>query len=120
MASDRVQRRVERLLDQAEEAADEFNWQRVCELTQNILAFDPANTDALGFLAAAERALSGSIPQPVSQTQTSAPTSTSTAKPDYPTESELAASELGKSLEVRSSTWEPHFHATVVPELWHM
>ncbi|MCH8801486.1 MAG: serine/threonine-protein kinase PknK, partial [Chloroflexi bacterium] len=85
MASERVQRRVERLLDQAEEAADEFDWQRVRELTQNILAFDPDNNDALGFLAAADRALSGSTPQPTSQTLTPTTTSTSTAKPKEPT-----------------------------------
>jgi serine/threonine protein kinase len=36
-------------------------------------------------LAAADRALSGSTPQPISQTQVTALTSTSVAKPDQPT-----------------------------------
>ncbi len=73
MASDRIQRRIDRLLDQAEEAADESNWQRVRELSQNILAFDPENTDALGFLAAAERSLPVSATTANSQS-TSIPT----------------------------------------------
>ena len=39
MASDRIQRRIDRLLDQAEEAADQSNWDRVRELAENILNF---------------------------------------------------------------------------------
>ena len=84
MASDRIQRRIDRLLDQAEEAADESNWQRVRELSQNILAFDPENTDGLGFLAAAERSLPESATTPNSQS-TSVPTVSPPTTPLQPT-----------------------------------
>ena len=57
MASERVQRQIERLLDQIEEAAGELNWPVVRERSAAVLAYDPDNTDALSFLAAAERAL---------------------------------------------------------------
>jgi len=60
MASDRIQRRIDCVLDQAEEAADQSNWDQVKELAENFLAFDPDNVDAKEFLAAAERALRGS------------------------------------------------------------
>ena len=84
MAGDRIQRRIDRLLDQAEEAADEPNWQRVRELSQNILAFDPENTDALGFLAAADRSLPESASTPNSQS-TSIPTISTPTTPSQPT-----------------------------------
>ena len=57
MVSERVQRRIERLLDQAEEAADSSNWQQVGDLAQNVLTFEPDNADALAFLDAANRGL---------------------------------------------------------------
>ena len=57
MASDRFQRRIDRLLDQVEEAADQRNWQNVHQLAQDVLVLDPSNADATNFLAAAERAL---------------------------------------------------------------
>ena len=70
MASDRIQRRIDRVLDQAEEAADQSNWDKVKELAENILAFDPENQDALSFLTAAERALSNST---TSEAESAAP-----------------------------------------------
>ena len=57
MASDRVQLRIERLLDQIEEAADNREWDQVTELAKDILAFAPDNPDARTFLEAAERRL---------------------------------------------------------------
>ena len=41
MASDRIQRRVERLLDQIEQEADQLNWQRVLGLAKEVLRFAP-------------------------------------------------------------------------------
>ena len=41
MASDREQHRIERLLDQIEEAADKREWDLVTELAKHILAFVP-------------------------------------------------------------------------------
>ncbi|MCZ6671946.1 MAG: hypothetical protein O7C75_03305, partial [Verrucomicrobia bacterium] len=55
MTSERIQRRVDRLLDQIEEAADQRDWQGVRQLAQDVLRLDPENADALGYLAAAER-----------------------------------------------------------------
>ena len=64
MASERVQRRIERLLHQIEEAADQQNWDRERQLTEEVLSLDPNNVDPQTFLVAAERSLtriSGSI-----------------------------------------------------------
>ena len=58
MASERIQRRIERLLDQIEEAADEQNWDRERQLAEEVLSLDPDNVNAQTFLAAAERSLS--------------------------------------------------------------
>ncbi len=54
MASDRIQRRIERLLDQIEQEADQQNWQRVRDLAAETLEFAPDNADAT-FLEVAER-----------------------------------------------------------------
>ena len=56
MASERIQRRIDRLLDQIEDAADQLDWRDVRERSEAVLAYDPKNQDALSFLAAAQRA----------------------------------------------------------------
>ena len=61
MASDRFQRRIDRFLDQIEEAADQRNWNRVAQLSENVLAVDPDNTGARQCLEAANRKI-GSAP----------------------------------------------------------
>ena len=53
MVSERIQRRIDRLLDQIEEAADESNWALVRDRSEQVLSFDPGNVDGLAFLAAA-------------------------------------------------------------------
>ena len=58
MASDRFQRRIDRLLDQVEEAADQRNWERVRQLAEDVLTADPGNLDAVKYLATVERGLS--------------------------------------------------------------
>ena len=55
MASERVRRRLERLLDQAEEAMDLLDWETVRGCSEAILALDTENNDALAFRAAAEQ-----------------------------------------------------------------
>ena len=56
-----MQRRIERLLDQAEEAADHRDWGRVAESVQMVLSVDPENADALAFQVMLENAgISGS------------------------------------------------------------
>ena len=60
VASERVQARIDRLLNEAEEAADRLDWDLVRQRAEGILAFDPENQDAQAFLAASERASSKS------------------------------------------------------------
>ena len=42
-------------MGQIEEAADQRDWPAVHQLAQDVLQLDPENSDALGYLAAAER-----------------------------------------------------------------
>ena len=58
MASERVQRRIDHLLDQTEEAVDQLDWERVHQLAEAVLDLDPDNKDAGQFIAAAGRNLS--------------------------------------------------------------
>ncbi|MBT3943537.1 MAG: hypothetical protein HOC77_08005 [Chloroflexi bacterium] len=55
MPSERVQRWIDRLLDEAEAAADGRNWDAVLDLCDQVLRIDPDNEDAQTFLAAARR-----------------------------------------------------------------
>ncbi len=57
MAGERIQRRIERLLDEADEAFAERNWPVVRDNAQDVLRLDSENQDALTFLSAAEQAL---------------------------------------------------------------
>ena len=57
MASDRIQRRIERLLDQIEDEADRQNWPNVIDLAKEVLGFAPDNVDAQAFLHVAEERL---------------------------------------------------------------
>ena len=56
MASERIQRQIDRLLDEAEEAVNQGDWAVVEDRSGKVLALDPDNVDALTYLAAAERA----------------------------------------------------------------
>ena len=76
MASERVQRRIDILLDEADQAIAQSDWSVVRDRAQNILALDPGNGDAATFLAAAERAFATETPP--SATDGHALTSTST------------------------------------------
>ena len=57
MASERFQRRIDRILDQLEDAADRRDWPAVRQRALDLLVFDPENEDAKKFVADAERAL---------------------------------------------------------------
>jgi len=57
MASERFQRRIDRILDQIEDAADRRDWAAVRQGALDLLVFDTENEDAKNFLAAAQRAL---------------------------------------------------------------
>ena len=64
MTTERIKRRIERLLDQVEEAADSKNWQEVHDLSRETLALDSENADAVAFLEMAGDMLGSSTPQP--------------------------------------------------------
>ena len=71
MASERTQRPVDRLLDQAEAAITSEDWHTVASRARAVLALDPENSDGLNYLAAADRALTTSGPIPPGQTDPS-------------------------------------------------
>ena len=87
MPSERVQRRVDRLLDQAEEAADSREWPIVLECVDSTLALDPGNEDAQAFREMAEAGMrrSGGEPEttgpsiPDGEADEPAPTDTPTS-----------------------------------------
>jgi hypothetical protein len=55
MPDERVQQRINDLLDEAEEALMARDWARLRDVAQDILGLDPTNEDAHEFLASAER-----------------------------------------------------------------
>ena len=57
MVSERLQRRIYRILEQLEDAADRRDWPAVRQGALDLLVFDPVNEDAKNFLATAQQAL---------------------------------------------------------------
>ena len=57
MAATRIQRQTSRLLDEAEKAVQERDWDKVLSCAQDALTLDPGKVDAQVLLAAAKRAL---------------------------------------------------------------
>ena len=55
MASDRLQRQIERLLDEADQAITKEDWSTVASRARAVLRIDPENNDALSYLAVADR-----------------------------------------------------------------
>ena len=55
MPTERIQRRIDGLLDEAEEAANHKDWPSVRMLATEVLGLDAANEDAPALLSAAER-----------------------------------------------------------------
>ena len=58
MPSERVRQRIDSLLDQADRAMEENNWQAAIEASAAALSFDPDNADANSYIEAARRAQS--------------------------------------------------------------
>ena len=56
MASERIQRQIDRLLDESEQALTQYDWDGVRQSAQAVLAINPENADAQTYLAAADRA----------------------------------------------------------------
>ena len=54
MASERIQRRIDILLDEADEAVAKSDWAVVLDRALNVLRLDPENQDARSYLTAAE------------------------------------------------------------------
>jgi len=73
MASERTKRRIDSLLDEAEEAIANLDWPIVQIRAQAVIALDPANQDAINYLAASERALSASATNLADQPATPTP-----------------------------------------------
>ena len=74
MASERLQRRLERLLDQAEEAMDRSDWESVRDHAKVALGLDPNNTDAIALLASVEQVLATESTVPSSESTGVEPT----------------------------------------------
>jgi len=55
MPSERIQRQIDRLLDQADEAIANRDWTAAGEHAQSVLKLNPDNSDALAYLAPAKR-----------------------------------------------------------------
>ncbi len=78
MTGDRISRRIEGLLNEADSAIASGDWGLAVEKSRDVLAFDPDNAEALAFVAAAERRLSPDASEiPVLQSARS-----STSEPD--------------------------------------
>lgn len=69
MASERLQRQIERLLDEAEDAVILRDWNVVLERARNVLILDPSNPEGRAFLDAADRALADSVSPPIFEPQ---------------------------------------------------
>ena len=59
MPSERIQRRIDAFLDQAEAASDASAWDEVAEKARAVLGIDPENEDALAFIAMVQSAVGG-------------------------------------------------------------
>ncbi|MCH7653904.1 MAG: hypothetical protein IIB14_09535, partial [Chloroflexi bacterium] len=57
MAGERIQRQIDRLLDEAEEAFVQRDWDTLSNRAQDVLLLDSDNQDARAFLEAGEKAL---------------------------------------------------------------
>src|SRR5437867_3469086 len=62
--SDRLQRQLDRFLDECEAALGAHQWVAARDAALAALGIEPENTDAQGFLAAAQRALAGTAAVP--------------------------------------------------------
>ena len=84
MASDRLQRQIARLLDEADQAITQEDWAIVSSRARSVLAIDPESTEGLAYLAAAERAIGAGL-RSADESTDSTPPSTPVDSPDHPT-----------------------------------
>ena len=83
MASERIQRQIDRLLDEAEQAVKSHDWDVVSARAQSVPALDPSSADALTFSSAAPRSLGDSPAESVAPIQAA---HTTPVLPTAPTE----------------------------------
>ncbi len=81
MASKRVQRRIDHLIDQIEAAAAQLDWQLVPRLSEDVLTVDPANSDATVYVNAAKRNLDPASSPPQDSTASNAAAQPTTEQP---------------------------------------
>ncbi|MCH7801269.1 MAG: hypothetical protein IIC24_06960, partial [Chloroflexi bacterium] len=81
MPSERIQRRIDRLLDQIEESADQEDWETTLRLSEQVLDLDPDDEDAHTFLRLAQLRVN---PEPVSADVTSESEESSPPAPPAP------------------------------------
>jgi class 3 adenylate cyclase/tetratricopeptide (TPR) repeat protein len=70
VVSDRISGRVERMLDQADEAADRGEWAQAADIAQRVLALHPDNEDALALVTLATARSGGPAIEPLDQPAT--------------------------------------------------
>src|SRR5437870_38110 len=76
MTSERFLQRIERLLEQADDALDRLDWDEVRARAEAVLRLDPENADAKALLAAVDRGPNvGQAPSPAPSSAASDPTS---------------------------------------------
>ena len=85
MVSDRVQRRIDSLLDEADGAISRYDWEAVRQAAEAVLALSPDNSDAITFLAATRRALDNTALQTTDNPKTSTPRTPTDSSPDQST-----------------------------------
>ncbi|MDP6823886.1 MAG: hypothetical protein QF554_11425, partial [Dehalococcoidia bacterium] len=81
MPSERVQRQIELLLDQAEAALAEGDWSAVIERVRGVLAVDPEHEDALSIQSIAEAAGGNTAPRRAEAVETPAQPASTTETP---------------------------------------
>jgi tetratricopeptide (TPR) repeat protein len=79
--SERVQRQIDRLLDDAEAAIARGDWMTARQQAQSVLALDDSNTDGLAYLAAADKSLPGVNETTTASAAQSATKTTAAAEP---------------------------------------
>ena len=97
MASEGLQRRIDRLLDEADDAISKYDWEAVSRDAHAFLAIDPEHSGGLTFLATAERALATLAPNPASDSGTTTTTEASISTLGTPEHTELPPPVIGAS-----------------------
>ena len=87
----RIQRQIDRLLDEAEEASARRDWAGVLEFAKHALTFDPENADALALVVVAERGLGQAATPPLAGARPATSSGPAERTTVLPTDSPIAA-----------------------------